>query len=207
MVEWLSLMQHHGAPTRLLDFTYSMYVALYFALECAKDGTNAAVFAVNADWALNRSYAKLKKAGKAGADKMKEPFFDGHEAIVKGLFLDEPYVAAAWPINPFRLNERLRIQQGIFLVPGDISKSFTENIEALEGYDHPDSVLKIIIPAAERPNALRGLFQMGISRTNLFPGLDGFAHSLNVFHPVAYDRYERVARSRKSGASHKNNDS
>src|SRR5687767_7125024 len=32
-VEWLALMQHYGAPTRLLDFTRSPYIASYFSIE------------------------------------------------------------------------------------------------------------------------------------------------------------------------------
>src|SRR5216684_3693164 len=42
---WLALMQHHGAPTRLLDFTWSPYVAAFFALERAT--SDAAIWAIN----------------------------------------------------------------------------------------------------------------------------------------------------------------
>jgi hypothetical protein len=46
---WLSIMQHYGVPTRLLDFTASPYVALYFALEAYEPQTKKdfAVFAID----------------------------------------------------------------------------------------------------------------------------------------------------------------
>lgn len=46
-IEWLSLMQHYGSPTRMLDFSYSMYIALFMAI----DGSFHQKSAI---WALNK---------------------------------------------------------------------------------------------------------------------------------------------------------
>jgi hypothetical protein len=38
ILEWLAIMRHRGAPTRLLDWTYSFYIAVYFALNENREG-------------------------------------------------------------------------------------------------------------------------------------------------------------------------
>lgn len=183
ILEWLSLMQHHGAPTRLLDFTYSIYVATYFAVEMAED--DAAVWAVNGPWALQQSVTLMRAANKSGSDKLSQPLLnDSDEDIFNELFFSSPQICVAYPTNPFRLHNRLHLQRGVFLFPGAVNKSFTTNLTAMPGYEEPDNVLKLIIPSSLRREALQRLFQLPISRTTLFPGLDGYAQSLNVYHAV-----------------------
>jgi len=181
-LEWLSLMQHHGAPTRLLDFSYSIYVAAYFALETAD--SDCAVLAINGPWAVSQSVAALKTKDAHGLARLTGRTSREQEGeAYKACFL-EPFVSCVYPLNPFRLNDRLRTQKGLFVIPGDMRLSFMDNLAALPGYRSPANVVKIIIPKAMRREALEQLFSMNVSRTSLFPGLDGYASSLGIYHPA-----------------------
>lgn len=186
--EWLSIMQHHGAPTRLLDVTYSIYVAAYFAVEEA-DG-DSAVWAIDAPWAKKRSARLVEHAGKKNSALLKTVMDD--DGKVAKLLMKKPYVVAAVPMNPFRLNERLRVQQGAFLIQGNISKTFAENLYALLRNSDSNRILKIKIPAKLRKKAREQLWAMDISCATLFPGLDGFAKTLGInhslFNPTPYPR-------------------
>lgn len=51
LLEWLALMRHYGGPTRLLDWTYSFYVAVYLAVnECDCKKHKPEIWALNARW-------------------------------------------------------------------------------------------------------------------------------------------------------------
>jgi hypothetical protein len=88
------------------------------------------------------------------------------------------------PINSYGLNDRLIIQQGTFLCPGDISKSFEENLASLASRrDFGEALWEIRIEAdlEERKNILRHLHRMNMNQATLYPGLGGFARSLETF--------------------------
>jgi len=117
-----------------------------------------------------------------------------NESARDDLLFDANAAKAVTPLNPFRLNERLRTQKGVFLVPGDLKVSFMDNLTNLPASDPEESepenpVLRLVLAPAIRKEALEHLYYMNISRTSLFPGLDGNAQSLGVYHsafnPVA----------------------
>ena len=67
-LEWLSLMRHYGAPTRLLDWTYSIFVAAYFALDSSDRDSPSCIWAVELTW-LN----EMANAKAPGLNKGKSP--------------------------------------------------------------------------------------------------------------------------------------
>jgi len=181
-LEWLALMQHHGAPTRLLDWTYSLEVAAYFALKSAAEaGDSAAVWAMDASWAHEETAATFRRSGKHGAaDLVLRNLWNAEdEARLAKVLLSED-ARFAYPVNPYRLNERLTLQHGIFVCPGDLTVSFEENLRAMPGSSDGDHVSTFVMPPSETQCGLETLHEMNISDATLFPGLDGFARSLDI---------------------------
>jgi hypothetical protein len=180
--EWMALMRHHGAPTRLLDFTYSPYVAAYFALEEADSDSTAAVWAVDTNWCA--SQLKLR-FDKTLVERYRKYQKERGPRDFESIFMSKPPHKLVLPVNPFRLNERLAYQRGVFLCPGDVTIGFMENLSDFAGKQNPDGkVIKFTIPTGlegeNRDEALRLLDQMNINRITLFPGLDGFAQSFSA---------------------------
>jgi len=203
VLEWLAIMRHRGTPTRLSDWTYSFYIAVYFALAENKDGI---VWALNFS-KINKPEPIVKKIceKKNGFRKfswsllyyLKKCDFlgiqvEGDKLIDTAItchLMNYP-IKCVYPVNPFRLNKRLSVQQGLFLLPGDITKSFVENLTATFGGSNKTKEylwrIKITPTKAKRNKILGRLKDMNISNEVLFPGLDGFAKS--VGEGLAYPR-------------------
>jgi hypothetical protein len=184
----LSLMQHYGAPTRLLDCSYSPFAAAAFAMEKGPD-KKPVVWCFSQQWMQTR--AKDKTIYKDEFDQRNDdprrnddtflPLYHvGQEASIKrGL----PFVKSD---NSLYLNERLTTQQGVFLCPADLAKSFVTNLQSMEGWNSKENIVKLRLQLTrnEAIKFVRNLKGMNLSFATLFPGLEGFARSIKqqLFH-------------------------
>lgn len=156
-LEWLSIMQHFGCPTRLLDVSSSPYIALYFALE--QGHGDAAVYAFN--------HGEFRKTDQEALGK------DYSREVLNNKKGDKAFII---PYEPKQSNERLVAQQGAFLVPSNNYETFEEIVAIYKS--EKTIVKKYVIPARLRLEGHKKLRRMNITAASLFPGLEGFCRSL-----------------------------
>ena len=153
-------MQHHGAPTRLIDFTWSPYVAAFFALErTLNDGVV---------WAMNPATINSSRADKP---RRMDPRTKGNFSryYLKG---SQRFI---WMGEPHTMNRRLIAQSGTFAVPGVLDVPIEE---MLSDRDQENILAKFILTNAVREVGMRELYRMNITHATLFPDLDGLARSM-----------------------------
>ena len=170
-IEWLHLMQHHGTPTRLLDWSESILVALYFAV-ISDMGVDAEL------WCMHPG--ELNKLSVGNNVIMSED-----EPQVRGLARDaadrRERDMEVLPPSPVAFAPSLWFRRGVNQVsrftihprPGPRS-----TIE--ETLDHP-ALVRYQIPGERKQKLKDDLYVLGIRPVTMFPDLDGLSRSIDCF--------------------------
>jgi hypothetical protein len=164
-LEWISLMRHYGAPTRLLDWTYSVFVAAFFALAASDPKDTCFIWAVDTKWLNRVANEKVSGLNKNKSDE------DKTGCHFRRFFL-ENRTAFVSTENPRRVNRRLATQRGVFLCPGDVQRTFAENLEALSPPN--DRARFFEISPGGRAEIAQLLYRLNIDEEIVFPGIEGW---------------------------------
>jgi len=152
---FLSLLQHHGFPTPLLDWTLSPYIATYFAFRDVNlknpHGEHVKIFVFDY---------------QAWQDSYQQPL------DLKGL---SPYVSVVRPHA--KHNPRLIPQRGTYTVT-NISDMEDHLLRAQPKGESKIFLHTALLPVKETVKIMRDLNLMGINEMTLFPGMDGICKTL-----------------------------
>ncbi len=200
-LERLALMQHHGAATRLLDFTRSPWIAAFFAVEAQEQDTESEVRVINLDWCWDEAWLRIHDAHpELDLEGPAMPRYDlGNPSKANALFerLKTRSSEVVLPLEPFKMNERLSIQQGLFLYLLHYEKGILDILLSYDNSDKKFNLRKIVISWEARHQAMSELWEMNINSASLFPGIDGFCRSLKhmPFSLVAEERERIMVRT------------
>ncbi len=166
--DWLALAQHHGLPTRLLDWTYSPYVAMHFATtELEKFEHDGVIWALNYEALKEYLPAKLRQElSKVGSNSFTSEMLWNVYSGLAGLSEEKNEFVVAFE-SP-SLDTRIVNQFAIFTFMSHTTSLLDEWL-----LDKPDLYFRIRIPSEMKWEIRDKLDQVNINERVLFPGFDG----------------------------------
>jgi hypothetical protein len=175
---WLALAQHHGLPTRLLDWTFSPFVAMHFATDNPRGFDRDGVIWCVDYTATNEHLPNVLK--QALRDEGSDVFTAEMLSRVAGslrefdALMDEAFLVF---LEPPSLDQRIINQFALFSLISDVDVRFDQWLER-----YPHVVKRIIVPAEVKWEVRDKLDQANITERVLFPGLDGLSRWLKRYY-------------------------
>jgi hypothetical protein len=183
LIAWLAYMQHHHCPTRMLDWTESPFVGLYFAVEqlFERDAALWVFPPCDVEQAMNRKF---------GSIELSNQFFASH-----------PRDQILFGVRMTKQSARAAAQQAVFTICTDILAAHDVVISEALSNQADAAPFKVIIPARLKLEFLAKLRAMNITAMSLFPGIDGIGKdAAEVVRLRAWHNGE-IARAALLGAS------
>jgi hypothetical protein len=182
---WLALAKHHGLATRLLDWTYSPYVALHFATahqaDFEHDGAIWMVDFVETNKLLPKRLRR--RLDDEGMNALSAEVLREEATTVAGFDkLGEDFVVF---FEPPALDDRIVNQYALFSLMPSPHARLDEWLDR-----HPDLARRIVLPAELKWEVRDKLDQANITERVLFPGLDGLATWLKRYFSPRVDSRE-----------------
>ena len=191
---WLALAQHHGLPTRLLDWSFSPFVALHFATAdfelFNRDGVVWCVDYVKAHALLPPKLCDVLKEQQADVFTTEllaqaAPTLDELDALPGE---DDKHFVVF--LDPPSLNDRIVNQSALLSLMSDVETDLDRWLQ-----NHPHLYDRLIIPAELKWEIRDKLDQANVNERVLFPGLDGLSRWLSRYYTPASTRPQPVGVS------------
>jgi hypothetical protein len=176
---WLSIAQHHGLPTRLIDWTFSPYIALHFMCEDIDHyNTDGVLWCVD----FYKTSKFLPRKLKGALNKEKATGFDITilESIcptikdLSDLQKGESFIVF---FEPPSIDERIVNQFALFSFMSDPNVLMNDWLN-----DHEELYFRLVIPSELKWEIRDKLDQINITERMMYPGLDGLSKWLKRWY-------------------------
>jgi hypothetical protein len=178
-LEWLFVMQHHGMPTRLLDWTESHLCALYFAVLDYQSAKDAAVWILD-PWSLNEFSMSWQSVPSSTERSLSKYVLKSEEGVI----IREVEAKKPIAVRPARSTRRIVAQMGTFTVHGKLRTSLDE-LE-ISGRTGKIRLARVLINGEKKKALLGELLLAGVSHSVMFPDLDGLSKEIHFRYSKQY---------------------